>query len=52
VTVRLRVVADGRFTLGASAEILEGPHAGQVAGAVIYVDAAGPDLRWSHRSTD
>jgi hypothetical protein len=51
-TVRVVVVGRGRFTLGASARILEGPYAGQVAGTVLYVDATGEDIRWSREPPD
>jgi len=37
----------GRFTVGASAEVLEGPYAGQIAGAVLFVDATAEEVRWS-----
>lgn len=44
---RIRVVRPGDFTLGASAEILEGPYQGQVAGAVLYIHATPAAVRWS-----
>jgi hypothetical protein len=46
LTVRVQVEGGGRFTLGASAEILEGPYAGQIAGAALDLDATGDDIRW------
>jgi hypothetical protein len=52
MTVRVRVGGRTRFTLGASAEILEGPYAGQVAGAVLYVDATREEIRWSREPLD
>ena len=44
---RVRVVRPGDFTLGASAEILDGPYQGQVAGAVLYIHATPDAVRWS-----
>jgi hypothetical protein len=47
LTFRVLLAHPGRFDLGARAEVLEGPQAGQVSGAVLYVDATAAEVRWS-----
>jgi hypothetical protein len=45
---RVVLTAPGRYRVGATAEVLEGPFAGQVAGAVLHllVDGDGAGVRW------
>jgi hypothetical protein len=43
---RVVVARTGRLELGATAEVLDGPYAGQVSGAVLSLDAAAGEVRW------
>jgi hypothetical protein len=47
LTFPVRLAGAGRFDVGASAEVMEGPYAGQVSGAAVYVDATPGAVRWS-----
>jgi len=44
--LRVRVVQPGDFTLGASAEIMDGEYKGKVAGTVLYIHATPSQVRW------
>ncbi len=47
LTVRVQLTGRGKFSLGASAEVLEGSYSGQMAGAVLFVDTTAEAVRWS-----
>jgi len=47
LTFRVLLAGRGGFSLGASAEVLEGSYTGQMAGAVLFVDATTEAVRWS-----
>ncbi len=43
---RVVVAGPGRLDLGATAEVLDGPYAGQVSGAVLSLEATVGAVRW------